>query len=98
MSPLIARVARSAVVLRPLPAAQRGLRISSILRDSEPYQAKPPKQNQNHNKILVAGALAIGGGFWWFYRGGKPVLDASGEPKAPTKHDGDGDGDGDKGM
>ncbi|KAF5566368.1 hypothetical protein FPHYL_3819 [Fusarium phyllophilum] len=85
MSPLVARVARSVVILRPLPAAQRGLRTSSILRDSEPYQAKPPKQNQNHNKILVAGALAIGGGFWWFYRGGKPVLDASGEPKAPTK-------------
>lgn len=47
MSPLVARVARSAVVLRPLPATQRGLRTSSILRDSEPYQAKPPKQNQN---------------------------------------------------
>lgn len=47
MSPLVARVARSAVVLRPLPAAQRGLRTSSILRDSEPYQAKPPRQNQN---------------------------------------------------
>ncbi|KAF4444795.1 hypothetical protein F53441_11053 [Fusarium austroafricanum] len=84
MSPLVTRVARSAVVLRPLPAAQRSLRTSSILRDSEPYEAKPPKQNRDHNKILGAGVVAGVAAFWWFYRGGKPTLDAAGE-KPPTK-------------
>ncbi|KAM0563769.1 hypothetical protein ACHAPJ_001501 [Fusarium lateritium] len=86
----LARVSRSAVALRPLPAAQRGLRTSSILRTAEPYEAKPPKQNSDHNKLLGAGAVVIVAGFWWFYRGGKPPagLDASGEAagmKPPTK-------------
>ncbi|KAF5025773.1 hypothetical protein F66182_2106 [Fusarium sp. NRRL 66182] len=81
MSALGSRVFRSAVALRPLPAAQRGLRTSSFLRQSEPYEAKPPKQSRDHNKFLGLGAVAIGAGFWWFYRGGKPPqsLDASGD-------------------
>ena len=89
MSPLVTRVARSTIALRPLPAAQRSLRTSSILRDTEPYQAKTPQQSRDHNKLLGAGAVLIGVGFFWFYRGGKSkVLDASGEStgmKAPTK-------------
>ncbi|KAM0195211.1 hypothetical protein ACHAPI_006514 [Fusarium lateritium] len=89
MSPLVTRVARSAVALRPLPAAQRGLRTSSILRATEPYEAKTPKEPQNSNKILGAGAVLIGATFLWFYTGGKAKnLDASGEStgmKAPTK-------------
>ncbi|KAM0248591.1 hypothetical protein ACHAP5_003316 [Fusarium lateritium] len=100
MSPLASRVARSAVALRrPLPAAQRGLRTSSILRAAEPYEAKTPKEPQNRqeqnviqratNKILGAGAVLIGATFLWFYTGGKATkLDASGEStgmKAPTK-------------
>ncbi|CEI68824.1 hypothetical protein FVEN_g11135 [Fusarium venenatum] len=89
MSPLITRVVRSTVAFRPLPAAQRSLRTSSILHDTEPYQAKPPQQNRDHNKLLGAGAVLIGATFFWFYRGGKPAaLDASGEStgmKPPTK-------------
>ncbi|RGP79645.1 hypothetical protein FLONG3_2199 [Fusarium longipes] len=89
MSPLATRVVRSTVALRPLPAAQRSLRTSTILRDTEPYQAKPPQQPRDHNKLLGAGAVLIGVTFFWFYRGGKPtVLDTSGESagiKPPTK-------------
>ena len=47
MSPLVTRVARSTIALRPLPAAQRSLRTSSILRDTEPYQAKTPQQSRD---------------------------------------------------
>ncbi|KAF4998324.1 hypothetical protein FGRMN_3204 [Fusarium graminum] len=80
MSPLISRVARSAILLRPLPAAQRGLRTSSILCATEPYEAKTPKDSRDHNKLLGAGAVLIGATFLWFYTGGKPKnLDISAE-------------------
>ncbi|KAL4722477.1 hypothetical protein ACLX1H_010354 [Fusarium chlamydosporum] len=93
MSPLVTRVIRSTIAARSLPAAQRGLRTSSILRDTEPYQSKPPQQSRDQygrlNKLLGAGAILIGATFFWFYRGGKPAaLDASGEStgmKPPTK-------------
>ncbi|CAF3509482.1 hypothetical protein SNK03_011296 [Fusarium graminearum] len=89
MSPLVSRVVRSTVAFRPLPAAQRSLRTSSILRDTEPYQSKPPQQSRDHNKLLGAGAVLIGATFFWFYRGGKPAaFDASGEStgmKSATK-------------
>ncbi|RGP76128.1 hypothetical protein FSPOR_374 [Fusarium sporotrichioides] len=89
MSPLVTRVARSTIAFRPLPAAQRSLRTSSILRDTEPYQSKPPQQSGDHNKLLGAGAVLIGATFFWFYRGGKSAaLDASSEStgiKPPTK-------------
>ncbi|CAJ0549178.1 Ff.00g027910.m01.CDS01 [Fusarium sp. VM40] len=80
MSPLVSRVARAGVALRPLPAVHRGLRTSSIRRAAEPYEAKTPKDPQNHNKILGAGAVLIGATFLWFYTGGKTKnLDPSGE-------------------
>lgn len=47
MSPLVSRVARAGVALRPLPAVHRGLRTSSIRRAAEPYEAKTPKDPQN---------------------------------------------------
>ncbi|RSL68892.1 hypothetical protein CEP51_012416 [Fusarium floridanum] len=81
-------VARSVVTLRPLPAVQRGLRTSSAFRqaDPHPYEAKEPKPRGDQNKLLALGAVAVGVGFWWFYRGGKPTpaTESSGE-KAASK-------------
>ncbi|KAF4978383.1 hypothetical protein FZEAL_5224 [Fusarium zealandicum] len=83
MSAIASRAARSAIALQPLPALQRGLRTSSLVRQakSEPFQAKPPKSNQNQNKYLALGAVAVGAGFYIFYQGGRPanVVDAPGE-------------------
>ncbi|KAF4468143.1 hypothetical protein FALBO_4961 [Fusarium albosuccineum] len=84
MTAIASRVARSALARRPLPAAQRGLRTTRVVRQTEPGAPKPkePATSGDGNKYLAGGALAAAVGFYWFYRGGKPpnaVLDAPGE-------------------